>query len=168
LADRRDSDRLLPEEGVRFGGVPRQLMADSVSHCPEWDRRRRVLQRRQRLLVGGRDEIWTRRKDLAELDERRAELQEGVAEVLGAASGRLSLMDAKEPLAREVGESRHRVVHEDRADLYSAPVHRARHLADRRARSGRVTGDGDKAAGRALCGGLCGRPVLCYEDCEGR
>jgi hypothetical protein len=47
-------------------------MADSVSHCPEWDRRRRVLQRRQRLLVGGRDEIWTRRKDLAELDERRA------------------------------------------------------------------------------------------------
>ena len=106
LADRRRRDRRLAELEERLLERQSQLLLDHLAHLRERERRHVVLEAAELGDDVRGDDIRPRREQLAELDERRTELVEHLAQVpstLGAGSGLGARLDPRGP-RQHVGE----------------------------------------------------------------
>ena len=92
LRDRCGGERFRIDEGKRGGEALAELFGEDLLYLGEWHRLDVVLQPRERLGIGRRDDVGPSRQELRELDERRPELLHVVGKRLrlGPAGERLA------------------------------------------------------------------------------
>ena len=117
LADGRSRDGLIVERGEERLDRAAQLGRDDRAYRGARFRRDLVLKSRQLALVRGRQKIWARGGDLAELHEGRPELLERHAHVLGTRIRR-----GAPRMAEQTAVERHERIDAERADDVAEPV----------------------------------------------